>query len=51
MLESVVGTGSYGQVWKATWKGKKCAVKRFYHFETYRQETIDEFSKEATIMG
>lgn len=46
-LQEVVGTGAFGQVWKALWSDEVVAVKRLH---TIDPEPVVMFLKEMALM-
>lgn len=48
-LNTPIGTGSYGEVYKATLHGKTVAVKKM-HVRTLKAEQVDSFCSEAGLM-
>jgi len=48
-LKKAIGTGSYGEVFKAAVRGKIVAVKKL-HVRNLKAEQVDSFCKEASLM-
>ncbi len=48
-LLSPIGTGSYGEVFKATVRNKTVAVKKL-HVRNLKAEQLEAFCKEAALM-
>jgi GAF domain-containing protein len=49
VMKGAIGTGSYGEVYKALVRGKIVAVKKL-HVRNLRAEQIDSFCSEASLM-
>lgn len=49
-LGELIGSGGYGDVYKATWQGIDVAVKQL-HLRTLSADLTTDFQKEATIMA
>lgn len=48
-LKGAIGTGSYGEVYRAVVRGKVVAVKKL-HVRNLKAEQVDAFCKEASLM-
>ena len=48
VLSENIGSGAYGTVWRAIWKGKTVAVKKPKESSTVKE--LEDFAKEANIM-
>jgi len=49
-LGKKIGSGSFGEVFKATWRGTTIAVKRFYR-QKATEQTLLELRKESVLMS
>ena len=49
VMKGAIGTGSYGEVYRAAVRGKVVAVKKL-HVRNLRAEQIDSFCQEASLM-
>jgi len=49
-LEQKIGAGSFGEVFKATWRGAQVAVKRLINMDDDDNEMVEEFLREASMM-
>ena len=49
-LGNLLGSGSYGDVYQATWQGIEVAVKQL-HLKTLSGDAAKDFQHEATMMG
>jgi len=49
VMKGAIGTGSYGEVFRALVRGKIVAVKKL-HVRSLRAEQVDAFCKEASLM-
>ena len=52
-IKESIGHGTYGQVFKATYKRKKVALKKIYLSDNpmERNEILEDFSKEVRILS
>lgn len=49
-LEQKIGAGSFGEVYKATWRGAPVAAKKIINMDDDDDEMVDEFMREAAMM-
>jgi len=49
-LEQQIGTGSFAEVYKGTWRGQAVAVKRILINQLDPEKVLSDFMKEASLM-